>query len=70
MGLYYGWTPRDMRYEYEARVRDHMDRLFKWFVDGKIKPRAKTYSLADFQQAMSEVLSRRAIGRVAVVNED
>lgn len=71
LGLYYGWSPQDMRYEYEARVRANMDQLFAWFTAGKIDPVvARTYPLRDFQAAMSEVLSRRAIGRIAVVNAD
>jgi NADPH2:quinone reductase len=68
MGLYYGWTPRDMRYEYEDLVRATMDQLFAWFAAGKINPAvAQCFALADFRAGMAEVLSRRAIGRVAVV---
>jgi NADPH2:quinone reductase len=68
MGLYFGWTPKDMRYEYEDLMRETMDKLFGWFLDGRIKPAiAKTYPLTSFRDAMDEVLSRRAIGRVAVV---
>jgi NADPH:quinone reductase len=68
MGLYYGWTPHDMRYEYEDKVRANMELLFKWFEQGLIKPEvATTYPLREFQAAMSDVLSRRAIGRIAVV---
>jgi NADPH:quinone reductase len=70
MGLYYGWSPQDMRYEYEDRMRTNMDQLFAWFTQGQIKPFvARTFPLADFQQAMAEVLARRAIGRIAVVME-
>lgn len=68
MGLYFGWTPEDRRYEYEAMMRETMDKLFSWFLDGRINPTvAKTFPLNDFRDAMDEVLSRRAIGRVAVV---
>lgn len=67
MGLYYGWSPVDMRYHYEARVRAHMDRLFDWFMGGQIRPViGNVYPLAQFQDAMADVLSRRAIGRIAV----
>jgi NADPH2:quinone reductase len=68
MGLYFGWTPKDMRYEYEDLMRELMDKLFTWFLDGRINPTvAKSYPLRSFREAMDEVLSRRAIGRVAVV---
>jgi NADPH2:quinone reductase len=68
MGLYYGWSPQDLRYEYEARVRANMEQLFRWFEEGRIKPVVgATYALENFQTAMAEVLARRAIGRIAVV---
>ena len=68
MGLYYGWSPVDMRYEYEAKVRANMEQLFAWFDAGKINPVVdKTYPLSEFQNAMADVLARRAIGRIAVL---
>ena len=68
LGFYYGWSPQDMRYEYEDRMRATLRQLFEWYEAGLIKPRvAAAYPLAQFQQAMSDVLGRRAIGRVAVV---
>jgi len=68
MGLYFGWTPNDMRYEYECLVRETMDKLFGWYSSGQIKPAvAQTYPLVDFRKAMEDVLARRAIGRIAVV---
>ncbi len=71
MGLYYGWSPKDMRYEYESKVRANMDALFTWFEAGQINPVvAKTYPLVEFQSAMDDVLARRAIGRVAIVMDE
>lgn len=68
LGLYYGWSPNDMRYVYEERMRAQMTKLFQWFQDGSINPTVDhTYPLADFQTAMADVLSRRAIGRIAVI---
>ncbi|MGD9804090.1 MAG: NADPH:quinone oxidoreductase family protein [Hyphomicrobiaceae bacterium] len=68
LGLYYGWSPNDMRYVYEERMRAQMTQLFKWFQEGLINPTVdRTYPLADFQTAMADVLSRRAIGRIAVI---
>jgi NADPH:quinone reductase len=70
MGLYYGWSPQDLRYEYEGRVRANMEQLFDWFAQGRINPVVEvTYPLAQFQTAMADVLARRAIGRIAVVME-
>lgn len=71
MGLYYGWTPVDLRYEYEARARANMEQLFGWFELGQINPvLGAAYRLDDFQQAMSDVLARRAIGRIAIVMDE
>ena len=68
MGLYYGWSPNDMRDAYEDRMRANMTQLFTWFQAGLINPLIDcTYPLAEFQSAMADVLSRRAIGRIAVV---
>lgn len=68
LGYYYGWSPQDMRHEYEPRMRALMQQLFDWCVAGKINPQvAATYPLEQFQQAMADVLGRKSIGRVAVV---
>ncbi|MGE3390716.1 MAG: NADPH:quinone oxidoreductase family protein [Gammaproteobacteria bacterium] len=70
MGLYYGWSPQDMRYVYEQKVRSNMEQLFRWFEQGRIRPVVgATYRLEDFQTAMADVLARRAIGRIAIVME-
>lgn len=71
MGLYYGWSPHDMRYFYADRMRANMDRLFTWFVEGRINPVVDiTYPLERVHEAMDDVLTRRAIGRVAVVMDE
>lgn len=71
MGLYFGWGKIDLRHEYEARVRELMEKLFAWFESGHVVPEVSTtYPLADFKQAMDDVLQRRAIGRVAVVMDE
>ena len=67
LGLYFGWGKEDLRYEYEDRMRKHMEQLFHWFDEGLINPVvAQTYPLEDYKQAMDDVLQRRAIGRVAL----
>ncbi len=71
MGLYYGWSPTDLRYHYEDRVRANMSRLFRWFDEGRINPVVDvTYPLAKVHQAMDDVLARRALGRIAVVMDE
>ena len=71
MGLYFGWSPIDKREKYEPLMRATMDKLFEWFLGGEIDPTvAATFPLAQFRDAMDEVLSRRAIGRVAVVLDE
>lgn len=68
MGLYYGWSPQDLRHVHADRVRANMTQLFTWFEAGAIDPVvARTYPLAAFQDAMADVLGRRAVGRVAIV---
>jgi len=68
MGLYYGWGPNDLRYFYEEKMRDHMEKLFTWFDKGLISPTVnRSYPFDNFLQAMDDVLARRSIGRVAVV---
>ena len=71
LGLYFGWGKIDMRYEYEDRMRDHMNQLFAWFEQGKINPIVQqTYPLEEYKTAMDDVLQRRAIGRVALVMDE
>ena len=69
-GTYVGWSPKDIRYEVEDRMRAGMTQLFAWFEEGRLRPRVDlTFPLEGFKDAMAAVLSRRAIGRVAVVME-
>ena len=71
LGLYYGWSPQDMRYVYEDRMRANMNKLFDWFEQGRINPVVSaTYPITQVQQAMDDVLTRRAIGRVAIVMDE
>ena len=68
MGLYFGWGLTDLRDVYEARIREHMQQLFDWFSAGLINPVVDmTYSLDDVFSAMDDVLSRRAVGRIAIL---
>ncbi|MBU2550713.1 MAG: NADPH:quinone oxidoreductase family protein [Proteobacteria bacterium] len=69
-GYYLGWSPDDVRLEYEPRVRDLMDRLCRWYEQGGIRPHiSHRFPLDRFQEAMAAVMGRRSIGRVALVQE-
>jgi len=66
MGTYYGWSPNDIRYEMEDRVRSLMTVFDEWAAAEKISLRVRaTFPLDEFREAMSLVLSRKSIGRVA-----
>ena len=70
-GYYLGWGLNDVRRESEPMVRDIMERLGQWYEDGKIRPHiSHRFPLARFHEAMSTVLERKAIGRVALVMDD
>jgi len=67
LGYYYGWSPDDVRYQYEDRMRAGMAELFRWYEEGKLKPTVhRVYPLEGYREAMAEVLGRQAIGRVVV----
>ncbi|NKB20699.1 MAG: zinc-binding dehydrogenase [Alphaproteobacteria bacterium] len=67
MGTYYGWSPVDLRYEMEDRVRSLMTAFGDWAAAGQIKPQVcATFPLDNFREAMALVLSRKSIGRVAL----
>ena len=72
LGLYFGWTPTDKRYEYEKLFRNHMTKLFAWFSQGKINPVVRrVFPLDQASNAMNLVLKRQSVGRIAVVmNEE
>ena len=66
MGTYYGWSPNDIRYEMEDRVRSLMTVFDEWAAAEKISLRVRsTFPLDEFREAMSLILSRKSIGRVA-----
>ena len=70
-GTYYGWSPKDVRWEMEPRVRALMDRFYGWAADGTVRPHVcATFPLEQFKEAMRMVLSRQSTGRVALVMEN
>lgn len=66
-GTYVGWSPGDGRMLHAPRVRALWARLVDWWVAGALRPEvAAEYPLAEFRQAMAEVSSRRATGRIVL----
>ncbi len=71
LGYYFGWSPIDMRSEYEGQMRDSMAELLNWFGQGLLNPRVShLFPLCKFQTAMETVLNRQALGRVALVMDE
>lgn len=71
MGYYVGWSPDDVRHKYADRMWEMMAQLFSWFEKGHLNPIVShTFALPDFQDAMSTVLARKSIGRVALVMDE
>lgn len=70
-GTYYGWSPNDVRWEMEPRVRAIAEAFHGWAEGGRIAPHVcATFPLDRFREAMALVLSRRSTGRVALTMED
>jgi NADPH2:quinone reductase len=70
-GYYVGWSPDDVRYQYEARMRALTSQVYEWCVDGALRPQiSSVYSLEQFQDAMRAVMDRSVIGRVVLVMGD
>jgi NADPH2:quinone reductase len=66
-GSYVGWSPGDGREGYAPRVRALWEQLLAWWGEGKLQPELHAaYPLEQFREAMAEVRSRRAIGRVVL----
>ena len=69
-GYFFGWSPKDVRYECEHRLRPVIDQLCRWYEEGKIRPHiSHQFPLDRFQEAMGVVMDRKSIGRVALVQE-
>ena len=71
LGYYFGWSPIDMREHFSEQMKESMAELFKWQTARLIKPRVShCFSIQQFQEAMETVLSRKALGRVALVFDE
>ena len=61
-GYYFGWSPKDVRYQYTDKLQAMMAQLCAWCEHGKIHPRTShLLPLTQFKHAMKLVLGREAI---------
>lgn len=66
-GTYVGWSPGDGREQHEPRVRAAYEKIFAWCVEGRLSPvLAETFPLEKYVDAQDAVMSRRALGKVAL----
>jgi NADPH:quinone reductase len=66
-GTYVGWSPGDEREQHEPSVRAAYEQIFTWCVEGRLKPvLAETFPLENYVDAQDAVMSRRALGKVAL----
>ena len=71
LGYYFGWSPTDMREHFSEQMKESMAELFKWQTAELIRPRVShCFPIQQFQEAMETVLSRKALGRVALVFDE
>ena len=71
LGYYFGWSPIDMREHFSEQMKESMAELFKWQTAELIRPRVShCFPIQQFQEAMETVLSRKALGRVALVFDE
>lgn len=66
-GTYLGWSPGDGREKHEQRVRAAYEVIFGWCREGRLSPvLAETFPLERYVDAQEAVMSRRALGKVAL----
>ena len=66
-GTYVGWSPGDGREQHEPRVRAAYETIFRWYAEGRLSPvLAETFPLERYADAQDAVMSRRALGKVAL----
>ena len=62
---------KDMGPHFEPQWRNGVDQLFRWAKEGRVKPEiSHVFPFDRCKEAMATVLSREAIGRVAVVFDE
>lgn len=66
-GTYVGWSPGDNRALHAPRARALWQQLVDWWAAGALRPEIHAgFPLHEFREAMAEVSSRRASGRVVL----
>ena len=66
-GKYIGWGLIDERHQHEPMVRAGIERMFRWFEQGKLNPTTShRFPLSDYAAAMDAVLARQAIGKIVL----
>ncbi|MDN3565531.1 NADPH:quinone oxidoreductase family protein [Paeniroseomonas aquatica] len=66
-GTYIGWSPGDNRALHAPRARALWAQLVEWWAAGALRPEVHAgFPLGQFREAMAEVSSRRASGRVVL----
>jgi NADPH2:quinone reductase len=66
-GTYLGWSPGDNRALHAPRARALWAQLVEWWAAGALRPEVHAgFPLGQFREAMAEVRSRRASGRVVL----
>ena len=71
LGHYFGWSPKDLRYEYEDLLRGLMGQIFDWHIAGQVKPAiSDVLPFSQFREALDIVLTRKAQGRVVLALDE
>lgn len=66
-GTYWGWSPPDERVRFQPVRQQVMDGLNDLYTRGAIQPQVHgTWPLEEYGTAWSEIIERRALGRVAL----
>ena len=66
-GTYIGWSPGDNRLLHAPRARALWAQMVDWWAAGALRPEVHaSFPLGQFREAMAEVSSRRASGRVVL----
>lgn len=66
-GTWVGWSPGDGREKFEPQVRAAYAKIFEWAAEGKLSPvLAESFPLDRYVEAQDAVMSRRALGKVAL----
>jgi len=66
-GAYMGWSPIDDRARLEPKVRPMYEEMFRWAVDGRLRPTVSAeFPLERFPEAMDYLVARKSTGKVVL----